>query len=187
MLEEHMYLPFQEETGTEVIPFDSRGSRPVGAHRRHGAQRQHRIRHRHRDRARFWSTRRTSWLDIPCAEMPSVVEYALDGACESKGVARTTGGNGADLQFGGLCRRGPRRTGPTSGTSNASLDRAACPTPATATGGSRPLHCWRNGVAKEDLFPDGPRPRLCQAGRNPPPHRRLVEDRQPGAADHARQ
>ena len=91
MLEEHMYLPFQEETGTEVIPFDIEV--PDQWARTEGMVRSGNI--------EFDIVTATGpdlvdkadiLLDIPCADMPNVVEYALDGACEGKGVARTTGG-----------------------------------------------------------------------------------------------
>lgn len=91
MLEEHMYLPFQEATGTEVIPFDIEV--PDQWARAEGMVRSGNI--------EFDIVTATGpdlvdkadiLLDIPCADMPKVVEFALEGACEAKGVARTTGG-----------------------------------------------------------------------------------------------
>lgn len=90
-LEEHMYLPFQEATGTEVIPFDIEV--PDQWARAEGMVRSGNI--------EFDIVTATGpdlvdkadiLLDIPCADMPNVVEQALDGACTTKGVARTTGG-----------------------------------------------------------------------------------------------
>lgn len=90
-LEEHMYLPFQEATGTEVIPFDIEV--PDQWARAEGMVRSGNI--------EFDIVTATGpdlvdkadiLLDIPCAELKNVVEYALEGACTTKGVARTTGG-----------------------------------------------------------------------------------------------
>lgn len=90
-LEEHMYLPFQEATGTEVIPFDIEV--PDQWARAEGMVRSGNI--------EFDIVTATGpdlvdkadiLLDIPCADLKNVVEYALEGACTTKGVARTTGG-----------------------------------------------------------------------------------------------
>ena len=178
MLEEHMYLPFQEETGTEVIPFDIEV--PDQWARTEGMVRSGNI--------EFDIVTATGpdlvdkadiLLDIPCAEMPSVVEYALDGACESKGVARTTGGMVLTYNSEVFADEAPQITGRLLGRgSNASMERRACPTPATATGGSRPLHCcWMAVVQGKTSFPDGPRTApYAKAGRIRPNHRRLVEE-----------
>jgi hypothetical protein len=141
MLEEHMYLPFQEQTGTEVIPFDIEV--PDQWARTEGMVRSGNI--------EFDIVTATGpdlvdkadiLLDIPCADMPNVVEYALDGACEGKGVARTTGGMVLTYNSEVFADEAPR-TGPISGMSSVFPDRAACPTRAIATGGCRPWHSWR--------------------------------------------
>lgn len=90
-LEEHMYLPFQEATGTEVIPFDievpDQWARAEGMVRSGNVE--------------FDIVTATGpdlvdkadmLLDIPCSDLANVAEQALDGACTTKGVARTTGG-----------------------------------------------------------------------------------------------
>lgn len=90
-LEEYMYLPFQEATGTEVIPFDIEV--PDQWARAEGMLRSGNI--------EFDIVTATGpdlvdkadmLLDIPCDELANVAAEALDGACTTKGVARTTGG-----------------------------------------------------------------------------------------------
>lgn len=91
MLEKHMYLPFQEATGTEIIPFDIEV--PDQWARAEGMVRSGKV--------EFDIVTATGpdllshadmLLDIPCAELKNVVEFGLPGSCEPKGVARTTGG-----------------------------------------------------------------------------------------------
>lgn len=90
-LEEYFYLPFQEASGTEVIPFDievpDQWARAEGMMRTGNVE--------------FDIVTATGpdlvdkadiLVDIPCADLPNVAEYALPGACTTKGVARTTGG-----------------------------------------------------------------------------------------------
>ncbi len=90
-LEEHMYKPFQEATGTEVIPFDievpDQWARAEGMVRSGNVE--------------FDIVTATGpdliekadiLLTIPCAELENVQKFALEGACTDKGVARTTGG-----------------------------------------------------------------------------------------------
>ncbi|MEO3997010.1 extracellular solute-binding protein [Mesorhizobium sp. CAU 1732] len=90
-LEEHMYLPFQEATGTEIIPFDievpDQWARAEGMVRSGNVE--------------FDIVTATGpdlvdkadmLLDIPCADLANITEQGLDGACTTKGVARTTGG-----------------------------------------------------------------------------------------------
>lgn len=90
-LEEQMYLPFQEATGTEVIPFDIEV--PDQWARVEGMVRSGNI--------EFDIVTATGpdlvdkadlLLDIPCDTMANVKQFGLEGACTTKGVARTTGG-----------------------------------------------------------------------------------------------
>jgi len=91
VLEEQMYIPFKEKTGTEVIPFDievpDQWARAEGMVRTGNVE--------------FDIVTATGpdlvdkadiLLDIPCDKLENVVKEALPGACQPKGVARTTGG-----------------------------------------------------------------------------------------------
>lgn len=91
MLQEHMYLPFEEETGVEVIPFDIEVPDQWA-------------------RAEAMARTGTTEFDIvtatgpdlidkadilhkiDCDKLESVKENGVEGACEPYGVARTTGG-----------------------------------------------------------------------------------------------
>ncbi|WP_158969629.1 extracellular solute-binding protein [Chachezhania sediminis] len=90
-MEEYFYTPFAEETGIEVIPFDievpDQWARAEGMARTGNME--------------FDIVTATGpdlvdkadiLLTIPCDEMANVKEYALPGACQPKGLARTTGG-----------------------------------------------------------------------------------------------
>lgn len=91
MLEKHFYEPFLEETGVEVIPFDIEV--PDQWARAEGMSRTGNIEF---DIVTATAPdlvgKRDILMEIPCADMPNVVEYALPGACEPYGIARTTGG-----------------------------------------------------------------------------------------------
>jgi mannopine transport system substrate-binding protein len=91
MLEEHMYLPFEAATGTEIVPFDievpDQWARAEGMVRSGNVE--------------FDIVTATGpdlvgkadmLLDIPCDTMANIQQFALEGACLPKGVARTTGG-----------------------------------------------------------------------------------------------
>jgi mannopine transport system substrate-binding protein len=91
MLEKYMYKPFQEATGTEIIPFDievpDQWARAEGMMRTGNVE--------------FDIVTATGpdligkadmLVDIPCDKLDNVTKYGLDGACQAKGVARTTGG-----------------------------------------------------------------------------------------------
>lgn len=91
MLEEHMYKPFEAATGIEIVPFDievpDQWARAEGMVRSGNVE--------------FDIVTATApdlvdkagmLMEIPCADMPNVVQYALPGACEKYGIARTTGG-----------------------------------------------------------------------------------------------
>lgn len=91
MLEEHMYRPFQERTGVEVIPFDievpDQWARAEAMTRSGDVEfdivtatgpdliEKANILHR-----------------IDCEALENVMEHGVEGACEPYGVARTTGG-----------------------------------------------------------------------------------------------
>jgi spermidine/putrescine-binding protein len=91
MLEEHMYLPFTDATGIEIIPFDievpDQWARVEGM-----------------ARTGTWEfdivtatgpdlvARTDVLLPIPCDELTNVKELGLPGSCQPHGVARTTGG-----------------------------------------------------------------------------------------------
>jgi len=90
-MEEFFYVPFTDKTGIEVIPFDievpDQWARAEGMVRTGNVE--------------FDIVTATGpdlvgkadmLLDIPCDSMENVKEYALPGACQPKGVARTTGG-----------------------------------------------------------------------------------------------
>lgn len=91
MLEEHMYVPFQAATGTEIIPFDIEV--PDQWARAEGMM-----------RTGNWEfdivtatgpdlvSRADMLLPIPCETLANVMEFGLPGSCETYGVARTTGG-----------------------------------------------------------------------------------------------
>ncbi|MGH1424278.1 MAG: extracellular solute-binding protein [Pseudooceanicola sp.] len=90
-LEEHFYKPFAKQTDSEIIPFDielpDQWARAEGMVRTGNVE--------------FDIVTGTApdlvdktdiLLRVPCAEMPNIQKYALPGACEEYGVARTTGG-----------------------------------------------------------------------------------------------
>lgn len=90
-MEEYFYKPFAEATGTEVIPFDievpDQWARAEGMVRSGAVE--------------FDIVTATGpdlvgkadmLVDIPCDTLENVKKYALPGACQPKGVARTTGG-----------------------------------------------------------------------------------------------
>ncbi|WP_226581487.1 extracellular solute-binding protein [Acuticoccus sediminis] len=91
MMEEHMYEPFYDETGIEVIPFDIEV--PDQWARAEGMMRTGNVEF---DIVTATGPdlidKRDMLEKIPCDEMENIVEYALPGACEEYGVARTTGG-----------------------------------------------------------------------------------------------
>jgi mannopine transport system substrate-binding protein len=91
MLQEHVYLPFEEETGVEVIPFDievpDQWARAEAMARTGDVEfdivtatgpdliEKAEILHR-----------------IDCEALKNVIQQGVEGACEPYGVARTTGG-----------------------------------------------------------------------------------------------
>jgi len=90
-MEQWFYLPFTEASGTEVIPFDievpDQWARAEGMIRTGAVE--------------FDIVTATGpdlvgkadmLQDIPCDSLENVKEYALRGACQPKGIARTTGG-----------------------------------------------------------------------------------------------
>lgn len=91
MLEEHMYLPFEDATGTAIVPFDievpDQWAR-VEAMNRSGnvefdmvtATGPDLLSHAH------------ELVEIDCTALKNVQEFGLPGSCQSNGVARTTGG-----------------------------------------------------------------------------------------------
>ncbi|GAB5467481.1 MAG: extracellular solute-binding protein [Rhodospirillales bacterium] len=91
VLEEQMYLPFEEQTDIEVIPFDI--ELPDQWARVEGMERTGNVEF---DIVTSTAPDLVDKADllmvIPCAEMPNIQKYALEGACETYGVARTTGG-----------------------------------------------------------------------------------------------
>ncbi|MGR3586524.1 MAG: hypothetical protein ACU0B8_19840, partial [Pseudooceanicola nanhaiensis] len=85
-MEKWFYLPFTEETGTEVIPFDievpDQWARAEGMIRTGNVE--------------FDIVTATGpdlvdkaemLMDIPCDTLENVKEYALPGACQPKGIA----------------------------------------------------------------------------------------------------
>lgn len=91
MLEQHMYVPFEAATGTEIIPFDIEV--PDQWARAEGMVRSGKV--------EFDLVTATGpdllshadmLMDIPCDQLKNVQEFGLPGSCQPKGVARTTGG-----------------------------------------------------------------------------------------------
>ncbi|WAP67617.1 extracellular solute-binding protein [Jiella pelagia] len=91
MMEEYMYLPFEDETGTTVIPFDIEV--PDQWARAEGMMRTKNVEFDIVTATGPDLVGRTDMLmDIPCDKLENVKEFGLKGACQPKGVARTTGG-----------------------------------------------------------------------------------------------
>ena len=90
-IEEFFYTPFAEKTGTEVIPFDievpDQWARAEGMTRT-GAVEFDIVTATGPDLV----DKAEMLVDIPCDELTNVKEFGLPGACQPKGVARTTGG-----------------------------------------------------------------------------------------------
>lgn len=91
MLEEYMYVPFTEKTGVEVIPFDIEVPDQWAR-----AEAMARTGNMEFDIVTATGPDLVSKADIlhkiDCQAIENVVKYAVDGACEPYGVARTTGG-----------------------------------------------------------------------------------------------
>ncbi|WP_109468107.1 extracellular solute-binding protein [Albibacillus kandeliae] len=91
MMEEYFYLPFADATGTEVVPFDIEV--PDQWARAEGMARTGDIEF---DIVTATGPDLVGKADIletiPCDELENVKKYALPGACQPKGIARTTGG-----------------------------------------------------------------------------------------------
>jgi mannopine transport system substrate-binding protein len=90
-LEKLMYRPFAKASGTDIVPFDIEV--PDQWARAEGMVRAKKI--------EFDIVTATGpdlvshadmLMDIPCSELAHVKEFGLPGACQPKGVARTTGG-----------------------------------------------------------------------------------------------
>ena len=91
MMEEYMYLPFEDATGTTVIPFDIEV--PDQWARAEGMMRTKNVEFDIVTATGPDLVGRTDMLmDIPCDKLEDGKEFGLKGACQPKGVARTTGG-----------------------------------------------------------------------------------------------
>lgn len=91
MLEEYIYIPFEEETGAEIIPFDievpDQWAR-AEAMARTGSVEFDIVTSTGPDLV----DKADILHEIDCAALTNVMKYGLEGACEPYGVARTTGG-----------------------------------------------------------------------------------------------
>lgn len=91
MMEEYFYLPFADASGTEVIPFDIEV--PDQWARAEGMARTGDVEFDIVTATGPDLVGKAEILEtIPCDDLPNVKEYALPGACQPKGIARTTGG-----------------------------------------------------------------------------------------------
>lgn len=91
MLEQHLYVPFTKATGTEIVPFDIEV--PDQWARAEGMTRSGNVEF---DivtaTAPDLLARADMLMDIPCDRLENVKKFGLEGSCQPKGVARTTGG-----------------------------------------------------------------------------------------------
>lgn len=91
VMDDHMHMPFQEQTGIEVIPFDIEV--PDQWVRAEGMMRTGNVEFDIvTSTAPDLIDRRDMLQTIPCEELENVMKYGLDGACKEYGVGRTVGG-----------------------------------------------------------------------------------------------
>ena len=151
VMDEHMHLPFQEQTGIEVIPFDIEV--PDQWVRAEGMMRTGNV-----EFDLVTSTganlidKRDILQTIPCDQLENVVKYGLPGACTEYGVGRTAGGAVLTYDkdvFGDA--------GPQTWADFWNVEAFPGPRGLQNTGDSDwwvpVIALLADGVAKEDLFP----------------------------------
>ncbi len=150
-LEKLVYRPFAKATGTEIVPFDIEV--PDQWARAEGMVRTKRVEF---DIVTATGpdlvSRADMLMDIPCGELAHVKEYALPGACQPKGVARTTGGMVLTYNKTAFGGRTPKSWADFWNVKDFP-GLAACRIPATATGGCPRWPCSPTACRRTGCFP----------------------------------